>query len=88
MKIGLEAGEIVISSLLNSPEAEKIKKEAGLVGDATVVEILLDKLVQPEFVNGVLVDGFPRTKVVICVVIFIIYTKLMCYQSNIRVMSS
>ena len=27
------------------------------------MEILLEKLLQPEYTNGVLVDGFPRTQV-------------------------
>jgi len=60
---GITSSEIVISSLLTSPEAERIKREAGLVGDSLVVELLLEKLLQREFANGVLVDGFPRTKV-------------------------
>lgn len=42
---------------------EQVKREAGLVGDSLVVELLLEKLLQPEYTNGVLVDGFPRTKV-------------------------
>jgi len=63
MARGITAPEVVMSSLLTSPEAEKIKREAGLVGDSLVVEILLEKLLQPEYANGVLVDGFPRTQV-------------------------
>jgi adenylate kinase len=46
---GITAGEVVMSSLLTSPEAEKIKKEAGLVGDSLVVELLLEQLLRPEY---------------------------------------
>jgi len=59
----ITAPELVMSSLLTSPEAERIKEEAGLVGDSVVLEVLLSKLLQPEYANGVVVDGFPRTKV-------------------------
>jgi len=59
----ITAPELVMSSLLTSPEAERIKEEAGLVGDSMVLEVLLSKLLQPEYANGVVVDGFPRTKV-------------------------
>jgi len=41
----------------------KIKQAAGLVTDALVVELLLEKLLKEEFAQGVVVDGFPRTKV-------------------------
>ena len=49
---GITAPEVVMSSLLTSMEAERVKKEAGLVGDSLVVEVLLDKLLQQEFSNG------------------------------------
>ncbi len=32
----------------------------GLVGDAQVVELLLEQLLKKEYSTGVLVDGFPR----------------------------
>lgn len=60
---GITARELVISSLLTSEEAKKAKRDAGLVGDSLVVELLLEHLLHPKFDNGVLVDGFPRTKV-------------------------
>lgn len=44
-------------------KANTIKKEAGLVGDSLVVELLLEQLIMPKYSNGVIVDGFPRTKV-------------------------
>jgi len=60
---GITAEELVISSLLTSEEATKIKQAAGLVGDSLVAELLLEKLLQSEYAQGVVVDGFPRTKV-------------------------
>lgn len=54
---------IVVSSLLNSPEAQAIKAQGGMVGDREVIGILLRKLLEPEYQCGAILDGFPRTKV-------------------------
>lgn len=54
---------IVVSDLLQSPEA-RMRIDAGmLVGDREVIEILLNRLLSPEFKDGAVVDGFPRTLV-------------------------
>lgn len=50
-----------MSDLLTSPEAEEIKKKAGLVSDFVVVALLFEKLLEQIYQNGVIVDGFPRT---------------------------
>jgi adenylate kinase len=60
---GLTCGPIVMSSLLDSPEAKRIKDSGGMVGDREVVSILLRQLLRPEYRDGVILDGFPRTKV-------------------------
>jgi adenylate kinase len=60
---GLTRPPIVISELLVTPEAEKIKDQGGMVGDKEVVGILLRKLLEEEFRDGALLDGFPRTRV-------------------------
>jgi len=60
---GIDAPPIVISKLLNTPEARAVKSRGGMVGDREVVSILLRKLLEPEQQNGALLDGFPRTKV-------------------------
>ncbi len=60
---GLTCPPIVISDLLVTPEAIRIKDQGGMVGDKEVVGILLRKLLQEEFRNGALLDGFPRTRV-------------------------
>ncbi|MCR9292927.1 MAG: nucleoside monophosphate kinase [bacterium] len=54
---------IVVSSLLNTPEAEKIKEAGGMVGDREVVELVFRKLLEPEYRDGCVLDGFPRTQV-------------------------
>lgn len=60
---GLTCRPIVISDLLTSPEAERIKEGGGMVGDKEVVGILLRKLLDEDFRDGAVLDGFPRTKV-------------------------
>lgn len=60
---GLTCEPIVISSLLNTPEMKKIKESGGLVGDKEVIHILLKKLLEPQFRDGAILDGFPRTVV-------------------------
>ena len=60
---GIDAPPIVVSELLDTPEARAVKARGGMVGDREVVSILLRKLLEPEQQNGALLDGFPRTKV-------------------------
>ncbi len=59
----ITAEPIVISALLDTPEAREIKARGGMVLDRDVVGILLRKLLEPEQQNGAILDGFPRTKV-------------------------
>ena len=73
---GLTAKPIVISDLLKSPEAMRLKDAGMMVGDREVTELLLRELLRPENRTGVVVDGFPRTKVQVeCLKLF--YQKLM-----------
>jgi adenylate kinase len=60
---GITAPPIVVSQLLDSPEAQKLKAQGGMVGDREVVGILFRKLLETEQQNGAILDGFPRTKV-------------------------
>ncbi len=60
---GLTCPPVVISALLDSPEAQRIKNAGSMVGDREVVSILLRELLRPEFRDGCILDGFPRTKV-------------------------
>jgi len=60
---GLTCEPIVISALLDSPEARALKDAGNMVGDREVVGLLLRQLLRPEYRDGVILDGFPRTKV-------------------------
>lgn len=60
---GLTCPPIVVSSLLTTPEAERIKQAGGMVGDREVIGILFRKLLEPEYRDGCILDGFPRTRV-------------------------
>src|SRR5580765_5978387 len=60
---GLTCKPIVISSLLDSPEAKSLKDMGNMVGDREVVNLLLHQLLRKEYQDGVVLDGFPRTKV-------------------------
>jgi adenylate kinase len=60
---GLTEPPIVISDLLVTPEAQKIKDQGGMVGDKEVIGILLRKLLEEELRDGAMLDGFPRTRV-------------------------
>ena len=80
---GIVAEPIVVSSLLNTPEAKAIKEAGGLVGDAQVLEILLRELLKPEYDRGVIVDGFPRTPVQVeCLKLF--YHKMIALRDEFR----
>jgi adenylate kinase len=60
---GLTCPPIVISELLTTPEMESLKAQGVMVGDKEVVAILLRKLLDPTYRDGVVLDGFPRTPV-------------------------
>jgi len=60
---GLTCEPIVVSALLDSPEARRIKDAGHMVGDREVMRLLFRRLLAPEFRDGVILDGFPRTKV-------------------------
>lgn len=79
----LSAPPLVVSSLLKSPEAERMKDAGMLVGDREVVEIMLRKLLEPVYQTGAVVDGFPRTKVQVeCVKL--LFTKLVELRNKYR----
>ena len=60
---GLTCEPIVVSTLLTTPEAERIKAAGGMVGDREVVELVFRKLLEEDYRDGCVLDGFPRTQV-------------------------
>jgi len=60
---GLTCRPIVMSALLDSPEAKALKNAGNMVGDRDAVGLLLRELLRPEYQDGVILDGFPRTRV-------------------------
>jgi adenylate kinase len=60
---GLTCEPLVVSSLLDSPEARRLKDAGSMVGDREVVNLLFRRLLQPDYRDGVIIDGFPRTGV-------------------------
>ena len=58
----INAPPVVISSLLTSPQAVAIKNAGQMVGDREVIGLLLEELLDPKYHDGVIIDGFPRTK--------------------------
>jgi adenylate kinase family enzyme len=60
---GFTGGQIIVSQLLKGPEVEGYIARGEMLPDFLVVRLLLEKLLEPRFSEGVLVDGFPRTKV-------------------------
>src|SRR5262245_50747313 len=58
---GFTCPPIVVSELLTTPEMEKLKAQGVMVGDKEVVSVLLRKLLEPTYRDGVVLDGFPRT---------------------------
>jgi adenylate kinase len=61
--LGITCPPIVISSLLDSPEAKALKDAGNMVGDREVIGLVLRELLRKEYEHGVILDGFPRTKV-------------------------
>jgi adenylate kinase len=59
---GLTCPPIVVSDLLNTPQMQAIKESGGMVGDQEVVGILFRRMLQEEFRDGCVLDGFPRTR--------------------------
>ncbi|EGG16079.1 adenylate kinase [Cavenderia fasciculata] len=78
---GITAEPIVMSSLLNSNEAKKIKSTGGMVSDSFALQTILEELRRPEYRSGVVVDGFPRTNTQVeCLTL--LYEKMKSLRKN------
>ncbi|OWK34415.1 nucleoside monophosphate kinase [Fimbriiglobus ruber] len=79
----ITAPPIVISNLLTTPQAVAIKNAGQMVGDREVIGLLLQELLDPKYRDGVIVDGFPRTKVQVeCLKLF--YHKMLELRAEQR----
>jgi adenylate kinase len=59
----ITAPPIIVSSLLDTPAMKALKNAGRMVGDREVIGLLFLELLKPEYRDGVIVDGFPRTRV-------------------------
>lgn len=57
----IQQNPIIISELLQTPEAKKIIDTGVLVGDEEVTQLLLEALTQPIYQAGAVIDGYPRS---------------------------
>jgi len=74
---------IVVSELLNSPEARKRIDAGMLVGDKEVTSLVFSRLLDPRYESGVVVDGYPRSKTQVeC--LKLLYRKLNELRSEYR----
>ena len=79
----LTAPPILVSSLLQSPEARELIDSGMMVGDREVTALVIRALLKPENASGVVVDGYPRTKVqVIC--LKLLHDKLLQLRGTYR----
>jgi adenylate kinase len=62
-ELKITAPPVVTSDLLTSPECLAIKARGELIDDRVVAGLLFKTLLQPQYKEGVLIDGFPRTRV-------------------------
>lgn len=80
---GITAPPIVVSDLLTTVEAKRLKDAGLMVGDREVTMLLIRRLLDPIYNSGVVVDGFPRTKPQVeCLKLF--YQKLIGLRNEFR----
>lgn len=60
---GLSSDPIVCSDLLNSQEMIEKKNKGEMIGDKEVVKLVFEHLLERKYQSGVILDGFPRTKI-------------------------
>lgn len=79
----LTAPPVVVSDLLDSPEAQRLKDAGRMVGDKEVTSLVFRRLLDPILQTGAIVDGFPRTQVQVeC--LKLLYAKLMEMRNEYR----
>ncbi|MEL7165952.1 MAG: adenylate kinase [Pseudomonadota bacterium] len=65
--VQLSTGDLLRAAVAAGTDAGKaadaVMQAGGLVSDQIVIDILRDRLAEPDCANGVILDGFPRTTV-------------------------
>ena len=79
---GLDAGPIIVSDLLQSREAKKRKDMGLMVRDREVISLVFSALLDKSYESGVVVDGYPRTRVQVASV-RLLYQKLQALRAQI-----
>ena len=75
---GFTCEPIVVSALLNTPEARRKKDAGAMVKDREVVDVIFREIMKPEYRDGAILDGFPRTHVQVeCMKMLVNRMKLM-----------
>ena len=69
---------VVVSSLLKTKQLQEIKDSASLASDSDVTKILFKHILFTNYTKGVIIDGYPRTKIQAqCVRLLYKYLKML-----------
>ena len=61
--LGIANKPVEVSSLLTTPECERLKSDGKLIDDDIVIMQVVRELLKPENSSGIIIDGFPRSPV-------------------------
>ena len=61
--LGISNKPVEVSSLLTTPECERLKSDGKLIDDDIVIMQVVRELLKPENSSGIIIDGFPRSPV-------------------------
>ena len=61
--LGIANKPVEVSSLLTTPECERLKSDGKLIDDDIVIMQVVHELLKPENSSGIIIDGFPRSPV-------------------------
>jgi adenylate kinase len=80
---GLSSEPIVCSDLLDSKEMREKKNKGDMIGDKEVVNLVFETLLDKKYQSGVILDGFPRTKVQ-AECISLLYDKMFALRNDFK----